>query len=96
MSERVIAKLRRKVPKFALMVARQEVESEVEADVVTETYGVLRQLGHNEADARRLLDAALAKKTKIRRRAGPAPSDLPAQPGRERRSNKVDGGRKRH
>jgi Holliday junction DNA helicase RuvA len=64
MSERVIAKLRRKVPKFALMVARQEVESEVEPDVVSETYVVLRQLGHNEVEARRLLDAALAKKRK--------------------------------
>ena len=35
MSERIIAKLRRKVPKFALMVAQQEVhEAEVESDVV--------------------------------------------------------------
>jgi Holliday junction DNA helicase RuvA len=46
------------------MVARAEVESEVESDVVSETYVVLRQLGHNESDARRLLDAALGKKRK--------------------------------
>src|SRR5208283_1677147 len=39
MSERIIAKLRRKVPKFALMVARQEIrEAEVEPDVVVETF----------------------------------------------------------
>ena len=65
MSERIIAKLRRKVPKFALMVAQEESrEAEVESDVVAETYEVLRQLGHAESDARRLLDAALAAKKK--------------------------------
>jgi Holliday junction DNA helicase RuvA len=65
MSERIIAKLRRKVPKFALMVAQQEVhEAEVESDVVVETYDVLRRLGHSESEARRLLDAALSAKKK--------------------------------
>jgi Holliday junction DNA helicase RuvA len=65
MSERIIAKLRRKVPKFALMVARQEVhEAEVESDVVAETFEVLRRLGHSESDARKLLDAALSAKKK--------------------------------
>ncbi len=65
MAERVIAKLRRKVPKFALMVTQQQAaEAEVQPDVVSETYDILRQLGHAESDARRLLDAALAKKKK--------------------------------
>ena len=65
MAERIIAKLRRKVPKFALMVARQEIrEAEVEPDVVSETFEVLRRLGHSEADARKLLDAALSAKKK--------------------------------
>jgi Holliday junction DNA helicase RuvA len=65
MSERIIAKLRRKVPKFALMVAQREaVGSEVPADVVSETFEVLRKLGHSESDARRLLDTALAAKKK--------------------------------
>ncbi|MGD0899155.1 MAG: Holliday junction branch migration protein RuvA [Thermoguttaceae bacterium] len=65
MSERIIAKLRRKVPKFALMVAQREaVESEVPSDVVSETYEVLRKLGHSESDARRLLDTALSAKKK--------------------------------
>ncbi len=65
MSERIVAKLRRKVPKFALMVARQQAgESEVRSDVVSEAYEVLRTLGHSESDARRLLDAALAEKKK--------------------------------
>jgi Holliday junction DNA helicase RuvA len=65
MSERIIAKLRRKVPKFALMVAQREAgEAEVPSDVVSETYEVLRKLGHSESDARRLLDTALAAKKK--------------------------------
>lgn len=66
MAERIVAKLRRKVPKFALMVARAEFEAEVTSDIISETYDVLRGLGHNESDARRLLDAALATKKKFK------------------------------
>ncbi len=66
-AERIIAKLRRKMPKFALLVAREETyQAEVERDVVEETYQVLCTLGHNESDARRLLDSALATKTKFK------------------------------
>jgi len=65
MAERVIAKLRRKVPKFALIAVRDEPrEAEVEPDIVAETFEVLRSLGHSESDARRLLDTALAAKKK--------------------------------
>ncbi|HUY33646.1 MAG TPA: Holliday junction branch migration protein RuvA [Pirellulales bacterium] len=65
LAERIIAKLRRKVPKFALLVARDEpIAADVERDVVDETFEVLRQLGHSESDARRLLDAALRAKKK--------------------------------
>ncbi len=67
MAERVIAKLRRKVPKFALMVAREDgYEAHAEPDVVLETFEVLRSLGHSESDARRLLDAALASHKKFK------------------------------
>ncbi|NQU20804.1 MAG: Holliday junction DNA helicase RuvA [Candidatus Nealsonbacteria bacterium] len=66
MSERIIAKLRRKVPKFALMVARKEVDSDIESDVVSETFEVLRGLGHSESDARRLIDTALTTKKKVK------------------------------
>ena len=66
MAERIVAKLRRKVPKFALMVARAEIESDVASDVVSETYDVLRGLGHSESDARRLVDAALSTKKKYK------------------------------
>ncbi len=67
MAERIIAKLRRKVPKFALMVARAELNlSEVGSDVVSETFEVLRSLGHSESEARRLLDMAIASKKKFK------------------------------
>jgi holliday junction DNA helicase RuvA len=67
MAERIIAKLRRKVPKFALMASREEKhEAEVEPDVVSETYEVLRSLGHSESEARRLLDTALGSKKKFK------------------------------
>jgi holliday junction DNA helicase RuvA len=66
-AERIIAKLRRKMPKFALLVAREDTyQAEVEHDVVEETYQVLCTLGHSESDARRLLDSALATKTKFK------------------------------
>ena len=67
MAERIVAKLRRKVPKFALMAARDEpTAADVETDVVSETYEVLRKLGHAESEARRLLDAALGQKKKYK------------------------------
>jgi len=59
-AERIVAKLRRKVPKFALMVNRADVpEESAPADVVSQTYELLLRLGHSESDARRLLDRAL-------------------------------------
>jgi len=66
-ADRIIAKLRRKMPKFALLIAREQpYEAEVERDLVSETYEVLRGLGHSETDARRLLDEVLATKQKYK------------------------------
>ena len=65
-AERIIAKLRRKVPKFALMVAAEVPTADVESDVVKETFEVLRTLGHSDSDARKLLDNALAEKKKYK------------------------------
>ena len=80
MAERIIAKLRRKVPKFALMVARDEsTRPRSSSDVVSETFEVLRGLGHSESDARRLLDAALSAQEEVQGRAEPAPGDLSAE-----------------
>ena len=62
-AERIIAKLRRKMPKFALMVPSATGESaDVERSVVDETYQVLCSLGHSEADARSLIEQALSAK----------------------------------
>jgi holliday junction DNA helicase RuvA len=67
MAERIIAKLRRKVPKFALMVGADERrEATVEPDVISETYDLLRSLGHSESEARKLIDAALTDKKKYK------------------------------
>jgi Holliday junction DNA helicase RuvA len=66
-ADRIIAKLRRKVPKFALLVAREAAPAaEIERDLLSEAYEVLRVLGHSESDARRLLDDALDKKSKYK------------------------------
>lgn len=60
-AERIIAKLRRKMPKFALLVkAYPAAEStDVRLDIVDEVLQLLVSLGHGEADAQRLVDAAL-------------------------------------
>ena len=66
-AERVIAKLRRKVPKFALLVSHdQEFKSQTERDIVKEVFDVLKSLGHSETDARRLLDGTLESKKKFK------------------------------
>ncbi len=66
-AERIIAKLRRKVPKFALLVARDSpLAADVERDVVSEAFEVLRALGHSEAESHRLLDQAIARKKKYK------------------------------
>jgi Holliday junction DNA helicase RuvA len=66
-AERIIAKLRRKVPKFALLVARDTAPvADVERDLLSEAFEILRALGHTESDARRLLDHALEKNRKYK------------------------------
>jgi len=64
-AERIIAKLRRKMPKFVLMVSREEMAGEVPTDVAKEAFDVLCKLGHSETDARKLLDGALADRKKF-------------------------------
>ncbi len=66
MAERIIAKLRRKVPKFALMVAHDlPAEAAGKRDVIAETFDVLRSLGHGDTEARRLIDTAVGAKKKF-------------------------------
>jgi holliday junction DNA helicase RuvA len=64
-AERMIAKLRRRMPKFALLVAREAPgEAGGGSDLFSETFEVLRSLGHSDADARRLVDTLRAEKKK--------------------------------
>ena len=66
-ADRIIAKLRRKMPKFALLVAKDEAhDSDVPRDIVQDTFAALLALGHTESDARRLLDSALQAKKKYK------------------------------
>lgn len=67
-SERIIAKLRRKMPRFALMVAKDEVvaSNDAAAEVVADTFDALLALGHSEADARHLIDSALESGKKFK------------------------------
>lgn len=66
-ADRVIAKLHRKMPKFALLVTRELAADgdTISRDVVGETFDVLRSLGHSEPEARKLIDAAIATKKKF-------------------------------
>lgn len=70
MAERIIAKLRRKMARFALLV-RNEGDPEVKdtktaGSVVEDTYQILLSLGHSEMDARQLVDQALLVKSKYK------------------------------
>lgn len=64
MAEKIVAQLRRKMAKFALLVQQAPTKSEndVERSIVDETFQVLMALGHNEFDARKLLEEPLAGK----------------------------------
>ena len=64
--ERIIAKLRRRMSKFALMVAKETPEGNVESDVIEETFSTLRQLGHSEVEARSLIENVLQSKKRFK------------------------------
>ncbi|SMP77380.1 Holliday junction DNA helicase subunit RuvA [Neorhodopirellula lusitana] len=67
-SERIIAKLRRKMPRFALIVAGDDLSGGApeSSPVVEETYDALVTLGHSETDARHLIDEALQSGKKFK------------------------------
>lgn len=66
--ERIVAKLRRKMAKFALLVAREQMQdaSDLERSIVDETYQILVSLGHSESDARKLLEIPVNSKKKYK------------------------------
>lgn len=67
-SERIIAKLRRKMPRFALMVQQDATAegSDAPSEVISETFDALITLGHSESDARKLIDDAVATGKKFK------------------------------
>ena len=59
--ERIVAKLRRKMAKFALMVGRDFAPAEAaERDILNEAYEALLSLGHTAGDARRKIETVTA------------------------------------
>lgn len=66
-SERIIAKLRRKMPKFALLVRRDTPADGGESnDMLRDTFDALMALGHSHSDSRRLIDQAIASGQKFK------------------------------
>lgn len=60
MAERIVAKLRRKMTKFALMIAARIPEATDSAsDLMSETYEALISVGHNPQDARERIETVM-------------------------------------
>jgi Holliday junction DNA helicase RuvA len=67
MAERIVAKLRRKMAKFALMISQElPPENATDHDVITEAYQALCMLGHSPADARQKIETAVAANKKFK------------------------------
>ena len=69
MAEKVVAQLRRKMAKFALLVQQdpgEQSSKSAEHNIADETYQILVSMGHAEAEARRLLEQPLAGKKKFK------------------------------
>ncbi len=67
MAERIVAKLRRKMAKFALMVDRSELGAEAtQSSIAEDAYAALLSLGHNAAEAREKVEVAIKSKPKAK------------------------------
>ncbi len=67
MSERIVAKLRRKMAKFALMVAKEFPDAvESERSVINDAFEALLSLGYNSITAREKIDSVVASKVKVK------------------------------
>jgi Holliday junction DNA helicase RuvA len=67
MSERIVAKLRRKMARFALMVARDLPDAEpAERGVLHDAFEALLSLGYNAVEAREKLDGVSGGKTRFK------------------------------
>lgn len=67
MAERIVAKLRRKMAKFALMIQRDlPPEAEAERGVIADAYEALLSLGHSAPDARQKIEQITASGKKFK------------------------------
>ncbi len=67
MSERIVAKLRRKMAKFALMIAKEFPQvAPSERSVLNEAFEALLSLGYNSVEAHEKIDAVAATKVKLK------------------------------
>ncbi|MHC4876325.1 MAG: Holliday junction branch migration protein RuvA [Planctomycetota bacterium] len=67
MAERIVAKLRRKMAKSALMVDRSELGAEAtQPSIAEDAYEALLSLGHNAAEAREKVEVAIKSKPKAK------------------------------
>ncbi len=73
MAERIVAKLRRKVGKFALIVGAEDGAAQVngkpdnaEPDVIRDTFAALLSVGHNVSLAKAAIDRVLSGKKKFK------------------------------
>jgi holliday junction DNA helicase RuvA len=67
MSERIVAKLRRKMAKFALMVAKEFPEAaSSERSVLNDALEALLSLGYNAVEAREKIDAVASSKARLK------------------------------
>jgi Holliday junction DNA helicase RuvA len=78
LAERIVAKLRRKVGKFTLIVGTDTLDEEsaaaesngsaghADSEVIRDTFAALLSVGHTESQARAAIDRALAGKKKYR------------------------------
>ena len=65
-ADRIVAKLCRKMSRFALLIAPQPDDSSIDRDIVDDTYQALIVLGHSESESRRLIEEAVGSKKKIK------------------------------
>lgn len=66
MAERIVAKLRRKMAKFALMIDAGEVGDIARPSIAEDAFQALLSLGHSSAESRDKVDAALKSKPKAK------------------------------
>lgn len=67
MAEKIVAELRRKMARFALLIPAAEGEtSAVSTSITEEVYQILVSFGHSEQEARKMVDDVLVEKKKYK------------------------------